>query len=113
MENKTSIGLDEKWVGLFCYVLGWISGLVFFLIEKESKLVKFHALQSLLFFGGIFVASFILGMIPLLGWLVGFLLAIAGFVFWIIGMIKGYHREKFKFPIVGDIAEKQIYGETN
>lgn len=108
MAGKSSTGLEENLAGLFCYILGWITGLIFFLIEKDSKFVKFHALQSLLFFGGITVASFILGFIPFLGWLIGFLLAIAGIVFWIIGMVKAFHNEEYKFPIVGDMVEKQI-----
>ena len=108
MEGKSSTGLDENLAGLLCYLLTWITGLVFFLIEKESKFVKFHALQSLLFFGGIFVANIVLGMIPFIGWLIGLLLVIAGIVFWIIGMEKAFNNEKYKFPIVGDIAEKQI-----
>ncbi len=49
--GKSSTGLDENVAGLLCYVLGWVSGLVFFLIEKESKFVKYHAMQSIVVFG--------------------------------------------------------------
>ena len=109
MENKSSTGMKENLAGLFCYVLGWITGLIFFLIEKESKFVKFHALQSLLFFGAIFVGSLVLSMVPILGWLISFLLFILAIVFWIVGMVKAFNNEKYKFPIIGDIAEKQIF----
>ena len=65
--EKTSTGLDENIAGLLCYVLGWISGLVFILIEKENKFVRFHAIQSIIVFGAITVASFILSWIPFIG----------------------------------------------
>ncbi|TYB31462.1 MAG: DUF4870 domain-containing protein [Candidatus Mcinerneyibacterium aminivorans] len=109
METKSSTGMKENLAGLLCYVLGWITGLIFFIIEKESKFVKFHALQSLLFFGGIFVASLVLGMVPILGWLISFILFVLAIIFWIIGMIKAYNNQQYKFPVVGDIAEKQIF----
>src|SRR6185503_10229815 len=47
--GKSSTGLDENIAALLSYVFGWVSGLVFFLIEKDSRLVRFHAMQSLLF----------------------------------------------------------------
>ena len=48
-QAKSSTGLDENIAALLSYVFGWISGLIFFLIEKDSRLVRFHAMQSLLF----------------------------------------------------------------
>ena len=47
---KTSMGLDESVAGLLCYIVGWITGIVFLVLEKENKFVRFHALQSLLTF---------------------------------------------------------------
>src|ERR1044072_9211137 len=46
--TKASTGPDENLAALLSYVFGWVSGLVFFLIEKDSRLVRFHAMQSLL-----------------------------------------------------------------
>ena len=46
---KSSTGLDENIAALLSYILGWVSGLIFFLIEKDSKFVRFHAMQSILF----------------------------------------------------------------
>ena len=48
--GKTSVGLQANVAGLLCYLVGWITGLIFFLIEKENKFVRFHALQSLITF---------------------------------------------------------------
>jgi uncharacterized membrane protein len=103
---KTSTGLDENVAGLLCYVLGWISGLVFFLIEKENKFVRFHALQSIIVFGVLFLAAFIIGLIPFIGTVISWLISVLAFVLWIILMIKAYQGEKFKLPWAGDLAEK-------
>jgi uncharacterized membrane protein len=103
---KSSTGLEENVAALLSYVVGWITGLVFFLIEKDSKFVKFHAMQSIITFGGLMIVSIILGIIPIIGWVVSWLLNILMIVLWIILMIKAYQGEKFKLPTIGDLAEK-------
>ena len=105
--GKSSTGLQENVAGLLCYVLGWITGLIFFLIEKDSKFVKFHAMQSIVTFGAIAVAAIILNWIPVIGQVLGGLLGLLGLVLWIILMIKAYQMQWFKLPWAGDIAEKQ------
>ena len=100
--EKSSTGLDENVAGLLCYVLGWVSGLVFFLLETENKFVRFHAIQSILVFGAIMVAGIVLGWIPVIGWVIGLL----GFVLWIILIIRAYQGVKFKLPWSGNLAEK-------
>src|SRR6185369_8769164 len=67
--GKSSTGLDENIAALLSYIAGWISGLVFFLIEKDSRLVRFHAMQSLILSGGGFVVLFVL-------WIVVFILSL-------------------------------------
>jgi len=95
---KSSTGLEENVAGLLCYVAGWVTGLIFFLIEKDSKFVKFHAMQSII----TFVAVVILAFIPVINWVIGIL----ALVLWILLMIKAYQGEKFKLPVIGDLAEK-------
>ena len=95
---KSSTGMEENVAGLLCYIAGWVSGLVFFLIEKDSKFVKFHAMQYII----TFVACVVLGFIPIVQWVVWVL----ALVLWIILMIKAYQGEKFKLPVIGDLAEK-------
>ncbi len=103
---KTSTGLDENVAGLLCYVLCWISGLVFILIEKENKFVRFHALQSIIVFGILTVASILIGWIPFIGWMIGGLISVLALVLWIVLMVKAYQGEKYKLPWAGDLAEK-------
>ncbi len=106
--DKTSVGLDENVAGLLCYVLVWISGLAFFLLETENKFVRFHALQSIVVFGVLTVASLVLSFIPVVG---GFFFAVIwllGVVLWIVLMIKAYQGIRYKLPWAGDFAEKRL-----
>jgi uncharacterized membrane protein len=108
---KTSTGLDENVAGLLCYVLWWISGLVFFLLEKDNKFVRFHSLQSIIAFGVLTLAGIVVGWItwiPFFGWIIGFAFWILCLVVWIICMVKAYQGEKFKLPWAGNLAEKNL-----
>ena len=104
--EKTGMGLEQNVAGLLCYVLGWVTGLIFFLMEKENKFVRFHAMQSIIVFGALTIIGIILGMIPLLGWLVGALLWLLAVVLWILLMVKAYQNVWYKLPWAGDLAEK-------
>ena len=104
---KTGTGLDPKVAGLLCYVLTWLTGIIFLIIEKDNKVVKFHAWQSILTFGAIFVIEIILVFIPFIGWIIGLLLYIVAFILWILLMYKAYQGQMWKVPVVGDIAAKQ------
>ena len=106
--EKTSMGLDENVAGLLCYVLGWITGLVFFLMEPENKFVRFHALQSIVVFGAITVVSIILSVIPVIGTVLSAIIGLLTFVLWIVLMIRAYQGVKFKLPWAGDFAEKRV-----
>ena len=104
--GKTSTGMQPNLAALLCYLLTFITGIVFYLIEKENKFVRFHAMQSIVIFGGLFVINGVLMFIPILGWMAVGLLSILSFILWIVLMIKAYQGEWFKLPIAGDIAEK-------
>ena len=104
--EKSSTGLNENVAGLLCYVLGWISGLVFVLIEQESKFVRFHAMQSICVFGAITAADIILGWIPFIGTAITTIISIIGLILWIFLMIKAYQGVKYKLPWSGNFAEK-------
>jgi uncharacterized membrane protein len=106
---KTSMNLEENVAGALCYVLGWITGLIFYLIEKENKFVKFHAMQSIITFLPLMILLFIISaiswVVPFIWWF-SWLIWILVLILWIVLMVKAYQGEKFKLPIVGDIAEK-------
>ena len=101
--KKSTFGLDKNIAAALTYVLGWITGLVFFLAEKEDKDIRFHAMQSIIFFG----ALTLINLIPVVGWALSpliFIIALAG---WVVLLLKAYQGEKFKLPVIGEIAEKQ------
>ena len=106
-KGKTGTGLEPNVAGLLCYVLGWITGIVFLILEKEDKYVRFHAIQSIFTFGAVNLSYFIIFWIPFIGWIIGWLIWAFAIVMWIVLMVKAYRGEKYKLPIAGDFAEKQ------
>ena len=104
---KTSSGLEQNLAGLLCYVLGWVTGIVFYVIEKQNEFVRFHAMQSILVFGAFTVVEIILSYIPIVGWILNTILGILAFVLWVVLMYNAYQGKKLKLPIAGDIAERQ------
>jgi uncharacterized membrane protein len=116
-------GMEENVAGLLCYLFGWVSGLIFLLIDKRP-FVKFHAAQSIALSISFFVvwivfwvATLILGFITAailhfpLGFLMAFLfpvIIIAFFIAFIFCMYKAYNREEFKLPIIGNLVEGMV-----
>ena len=106
--GKTSTGLQENVAGLLCYVAWWVGGLIFILLEKDNRFVRFHALQSIIVFGTLNVILILLTVIPFLGFFVGWIVGGLGFVLWIVLMVKAYQGEMYKLPVAGDLAEKWL-----
>lgn len=118
--GKSSLNMDPKVAALLSYVLGWLTGIIFYVIEKENRFVRFHALQSIFVFGGftvLYIALSILwsilafahlGFVGLLVWPVYGLLWLVSLILWIVLMIKAYQGQWFKLPVVGDMAEKKV-----
>jgi len=105
-------GMQENVAGLLCYVVGWLTGLIFFLIDKRP-FVRFHAMQSIITFGALNVFTW--GLIwsgwfgGFIGWafvgLLSSLIWLLTLVCWILCMVKAYKGERFKLPVIGDLAE--------
>ena len=126
--TKSSTGLDENVAALLSYVFGWLSGLIFFLIEKDSRLVRFHAMQSILFnvvmgilaivvwiitFAFVLMgaamgdsAGALFGLFSLLATLFWVVFSIAILIAWILCLVKAFQGQYFKLPVVGNFAEK-------
>jgi len=114
--------MDQNVAGALCYVLGWVTGLIFYFIDKRPY-VRFHAAQSIVVFGALHILTIALGMffgLSLLahGW-TGFsfgfglfeLIRLVALVLWIVLMIKAYQGDKFRVPVAADIAES-IFGKS-
>jgi uncharacterized membrane protein len=108
MDDETTLGLDANIEGSLCYVLGWITGIIFVLLEKKNEFVRFHAMQSLVTFLGLNVLGYVIRVIPLIGGMLSSLVWVVELILWVVLIIKAYQGERFKLPVVGDFAEKQL-----
>lgn len=102
--KKIACGLDRNTAAALSYLGAWITGLIFFLLEKKDKFVRFHALQSTFTFGGLTI----LMMIPVVGWALSPLIWILGFILWLICIVKAYQGEEFLVPFVGQFVKKKL-----
>ncbi|ELY63210.1 DUF4870 domain-containing protein [Natronococcus jeotgali] len=126
---ETGTGLDENVAGALSYLIGFVSGLILFLVETENQFVRFHAAQSMVF-TGLFVVSYIAlsivgtvistvmfaststffigSIVSLVLGLVWLGLAVGGFALWIYLMVKAYRGETVRLPIAAGIADKLV-----
>ena len=100
-KERSSTGLEENVAGFLCYLLGFITGVVFLIVEKQSSFVKFHAKQSTITFLIVFVFILFIGWIPVLG----ALMWIASLILWLLLMIKALRGERYALPIVGKMID--------
>jgi uncharacterized membrane protein len=107
IKGKSSTGMDENVAALLSYVFGLVTGILFLVIEKESKFVRFHAFQSILISAVLIILNLILGFIPIIGWLISLILTPVAFILWLILLYQAFQGKWFKLPIIGDFAEEQ------
>jgi uncharacterized membrane protein len=110
-------GMTENVAGFLCYILGWLTGIIFLLVDKRP-FVRFHAAQSIVVFGGLTIIHFILAY-GVLGWhtwdfwslwnIISLLVNLVGVVLWILLMVTAYQGKTFEVPVVAGIA-KSIAG---
>ncbi|HEY3276139.1 MAG TPA: DUF4870 domain-containing protein [Syntrophorhabdaceae bacterium] len=104
-EQETSLGMDESFEALLCYTLGWVTGIVFIVMEKRSAFVRFHAMQSLATFLLLSVAMAFVLSIPRFGFLLASFLWLAGVALWVILIWKAYRGLWFRLPVIGNFAD--------
>jgi uncharacterized membrane protein len=103
--EKTSTGFDANVAAALSYLVGFVTGIIFLLVEKENKFVRFHAMQSTLVFIGIVAVDILLQIVPILGALIVIFVVIpASALLWLLLMYKAYQGEEFKLPLVGQMA---------
>src|SRR5690625_1187474 len=82
-EEKKTIDMDRNIAGFLCYLIWFITGIIFLVIEKENRFIRFHALQSIVVSIVLFVFNFMLTLIPILGLLISLLLVPLYIFLWI------------------------------
>jgi len=97
-------GLQENIAGLLCYLFSWVSGIVFFLIDKRHT-VRFNAMQSIILGVVYFLIVIILGM-TVIGWMITWIFWVAFIILSIILMVRAYQGNSWKLPLIGNLAEK-------
>ena len=107
--EKTSTGFDANVAAALSYLVGFVTGIIFLVVEKDNRFVRFHAMQSTLVFAGIVVIDILLQIVPILGALVVVFVVIPlSAVLWLVLMFKAYQGEEFKLPLVGQMASDRI-----
>jgi uncharacterized membrane protein len=121
--QATSTGLDPKLAGLLAYILSPVTGIIFYLIEKTHQVVRFHAAQSIVFGAFAIVLWVVLAILSFIfysiSWTLGnlfnlvtLLVWLGLFIVWIVLLVKGYSGEKWKLPVLGDMAERMAGSRT-
>jgi uncharacterized membrane protein len=122
MSKKSVFDWDENVVAALSYIFGPISGIFVLVMEKENKFVRFHALQSTLWFLLLMIVGWVIGIIgTIFGsiWIIGFLFrgifSLIGGILTLISllsllflMMRAYSGAMFKIPIIGDVVYSQV-----
>lgn len=103
-EEKFKTGLPRNTAAALSYVLGPITGVFFYLTEKDPY-VRFHAMQSIVVFGFVFVLQWIMGITIVLLALVP-LVTIAGFILWLVLIYKAWLGEEWEVPAIGTYVRR-------
>ncbi len=120
--KDTSTGMEPNVGGALSYLLGIITGILFYVIEKDNEFIRFHAMQSIIVFGGLFVLSILwsfflafLGFIPILGWIVAGILGFVSLlimpliiILWLFLMYKAFNGQMYELPLVGKYAREYM-----
>lgn len=105
---KSSTGLYENVAAFLCYLFAFVGGVAFLIMEKRSRFVLFHALQSVILFAGLMAAHAAAGFLPIIGIVVGFLLHLLGIGLWLLLMLASLQGKWLKLPWIGEFAERQL-----
>lgn len=106
MAAKTGTGLNKNTSGALAYVLGPITGVIFLVIDKDP-FVRFHAMQSIVVFVGLFVLQTVMGFTVILLPLVG-LIWILQVVLWVLLIYKAWQGQEWEVPIAGKFARNMV-----
>jgi uncharacterized membrane protein len=105
-----AVGSNKKTYTILAYVLGWLGGLIFLFVGKDDPDVKWNAAQSLLIFGGLTVVIIILNFIPVIGQILGIVLWLVGFVYWVIFLIQSLQGtgQRIQAPGIGGFISPYV-----
>ena len=108
-------GMQENMAGALCYLAGFITGILFLVLEpyNKNRNIRFHAFQSIFLNVAVIalaIAVPILSFIPVFGWIIAagsIVIWLGVLVLWIVLMVRTYNGAKMVLPVIGPMAEKQ------
>ena len=103
----SSTGLEPRLAAVLSYLFGFVTGIIFLVIERDSQYVRFHAMQSTVTFISLFVIRVVAEVIPLVGPALGWVANIAGIGLWALLMIKAWQGERYMLPMIGEMADER------
>jgi uncharacterized membrane protein len=114
-----SSGLAPNVAGALAYVLGPLTGILFLVIEKDNRFVRFHAAQSIvvgialiILDIALMILSTVLAVVPIIGWIIGILLSLGlglgSFILWLVLMYRAYQGREWEVPFAGAQARRLI-----
>lgn len=106
MATRSSTGLNKNTSAALAYVLGPITGIIFLILEKDAY-VRFHSMQSIVTFIGLFILQWVLALTLILLPLVP-LVTIVGFILWLVLIYKAWQGEEWEVPLFGKFARQLV-----
>jgi uncharacterized membrane protein len=121
MHRMTTLGLDERLERVLAYALGWVSGLLLFLFEKNRD-VRWHALQSMMVFGTLTILMVVVNMLRWMLSSIWFLNIITNFglgllsnvlfwvtiLLWVWLMVMAWFKRDYRLPFISDWIRRII-----
>lgn len=100
------MGMKARRAALLCNLFGWVGGLVFILLERDNRFVRFHAMQSILFFGTMSILGGVFSYFPYGLFGLGGVVGLVSFIGWIVLIVAAHRGRYYKLPFFGDFAEQ-------
>lgn len=105
-DRKQTTSIPPGIAAFASYFFPFIGGLIFLAIERESRFVRFHAAQSIVFWICAIPVA-ILNFIPVVGWLVSLLFILV----WLFLLYQSWRGRMAEIPVLADLARRQVFGE--
>jgi uncharacterized membrane protein len=110
--QRSSLGTpsQQNLIAAIAYLGGPVTGIAILLLEKYNPYIRFHAMQSTVLFGFVFIANVAIGFLPLgaFGFLFGQLLTMVAFIVWIVLLYKAFNGETYEVPYIGPLSRRQL-----
>ncbi|HTM34269.1 MAG TPA: hypothetical protein VL263_23325 [Vicinamibacterales bacterium] len=119
MTAPSTTGLDERLAGVLCYSVWWVTGGLFLLLERQHRVIRFHAAQSLILFGVVSALLVALGALSAVSLMLssalyelmqvfGKLLWLGATVVWLVLVLRAWRGEVWRVPLVAALADRVV-----